>query len=246
MRTLFKGVLVSCLTLQCLSISTANSGPDETLIDLKKTLDLSGKRTMETQYYEMQSKLIAYSLDGKRTGHTALRLIIKAVPLENTVDEYTCLRFTKQENEDEPVEIPALRNWQHTYDRTGIDARGQVFGIEHSKFENLTDSQGNPVPVDKSYHIYNAFIDFHAFCDVFGQPTEEGKGVQHLTTIGEKIVHAAANSEAPVHLGSGIKAGSVFQNGQITLELKGVSASEDISKSRQSVARTILVISTKI
>ena len=55
-----------------------------------------------------------------------------------------------------------------------------MFGIDHAKFENLVDANGQPLPVDKAYYVYNAFIDFHAFCNVFAEPMAGGKGIQDL------------------------------------------------------------------
>jgi hypothetical protein len=72
------------------------------------------------------------------------------------------------------------------------------------------------------YPIYNSFIDFHGFCDVFARPTTGGKGVQDLEAIGQAIRHAAAFTEPPVNLGKGIKAGSVFRNGDVRLVFKGI------------------------
>jgi len=71
--------------------------------------------------------------------------------------------------------------------------------------------------------VYNAFIDFHAFCNTFAEPTAGGKGIQNLKSIGDKIVHAAAFTEPPVNLGGNIAKGSTFKNGEVTLELKGLS-----------------------
>ena len=73
------------------------------------------------------------------------------------------------------------------------------------------------------YIAYNASFDFHAFCNTFAERTEDGGGIQDLKHIGQKIVHEAAFSEPPVNLGSNIAEGSSFKNGEITLELKGLS-----------------------
>jgi hypothetical protein len=117
--------------------------------------------------------------------------------------------------------IPELAGWSHVFKGTATDEKGQVFGIPHSKFENLTTSLG--AKVDASYFIYNSFIDFHGFNDGFGRPIAEGNGIQDLRTIGQKIVHEAAFIEGPINLGSGIKAGSVFRNGEVKLVFKGIS-----------------------
>ncbi len=102
-----------------------------------------------------------------------------------------------------------------------------MFGIDHSKFENLKDSTSNPIPIDKAYHIYNAFIDFHSFCNVIAERMAEGNGIQNLKKLGQKIIHSAAFSEPPVDLGKNILEGSSFKNGEITLEFKGISVVND-------------------
>ena len=99
----------------------------------------------------------------------------------------------------------------------------QVFAIDHRTFENLTDSAGDSLPFVKAYQVYNSFIDFFALCRIFADPTIEGKGIQDLTKIGQKIIHATAYSKAPTHLGKNILEGSYFQNGKITLEFMGLS-----------------------
>ena len=118
-----------------------------------------------------------------------------------------------------------MAGWSYLFRQTdtGKDEKGQVFGIDHAQFEKLVDANGQPLPVDKRYFLYNSFIDFHAFCNVFAEPAGGGKGIQDLKHIGDKVVHAAAFTEAPVNLGAGIKEGSTFKNGEVTLEFKGLS-----------------------
>ncbi len=193
---------------------------------LQQTFDLAGKRSQVTQYFLMESRLINYALDGKRIGTTIYRLRLKCTPAElanKTGDEYTCVRFTVQQGNGAEIEIPALKNWIYIFHEPETDEKGQLFGIEHGKFENLTDSAGKPLPSDQTYHVYNAFIDFHSFCNVFAERAANGSGIQDLKRIGQKIVHASAFSEPPVNLGSTILPGSSFKNGQITLEFKGLS-----------------------
>lgn len=193
---------------------------------LNKEFDLSGAHLQQPQYFMMESKLITYALDGKRLGTDIYRVHLKCVPAQlakKTGDEYTCARFTVQQGDAPETAIPALANWTYVFKGTDQDEKGQVLGIDHSKFVNLVDADGKALPIDKTYHVYNAFIDFHAFCNVFAEPTPAGNGIQNLKKIGQKIVHAAAFSEPPVNLGNNILAGSSFKNGEITLEFKGVS-----------------------
>jgi hypothetical protein len=197
---------------------------------LEQTFDLGADRSAEVQYFVMTSKLINYALDGTRLGTDTMRLRLKCVPATvsgREADQYTCTDFTIEFAGVPEVSLPALRNWTYHFGPgdTGIDGKGQVFGIDHSKFENLTDANGKPIAADKSYHVYNAFIDFHAFCNVFACPTPGGeKGVQDLKRIGDRIVHAAAFSEAPVSLGTNTAEGSTFKNGEVTLAFKGLSS----------------------
>lgn len=196
---------------------------------LKQEFNLAGERSQETQFYVLKSELINYALDGKRLSKDIYKLFLKWVPTEvaeKEGDEYSCIKFIVQFGDGKEVTIPALANWSYLY-REGIDEKSQVFGIDHSKFENLKDSNSNPIATDKAYHVYNAFIDFHGFCNVFAERTAGGNGIQDLKKIGQKIVHAAAFSEPPVHLGKNILEGSFFKNGEITLEFKGLSVAND-------------------
>lgn len=195
---------------------------------LRQTFKLGGERSQQTQYFLMESKLLTYALDGKRVGTDVFRLRLKCVPAKaagKDGDEYTCANFTVQISGEPEVEVPALKNWTYIFKTlpAGLDEKGQVLGIEHARFENLVDAGGKAIPPDKSYHVYNAFIDFHGFCNIFAERVEGGKGIQDLKSIGQKIVHAAAFTEPPVNLGSSIAEGSTFKNGEVTLEFKGLS-----------------------
>jgi hypothetical protein len=195
---------------------------------LRQTFNLGGERSQQTQYFLMESKLLTYALDGKRIGTDVYRLRLKGVPAKiagTKGDQWTCTRFTVQLGDEPEVEVPAMKNWTYIFKipPTGIDDKGQTLGIDHAQFANLVDASGKAIAPDRSYHVYNAFIDFHSFCDIFAERIEGGNGIQDLKSIGQKIVHAAANTEAPVNLGSDIAEGSTFKNGQVTMELKGLS-----------------------
>ena len=200
---------------------------------LRQTFDLGAPRASQSQRFEMETRVISYALDGTRTGTDIYRIHLACVPgraIGKDADEYTCTKFVVQFAGTEEVAIPALKDWKYLFKNTetGLDEKGQVFGIDHAKFENLTDANGKSIPVDKSYHLYNAFIDFHAFCNVFAEPVPDGKGIQDLKKMGQRIVHASAFSEPPVNLGSGIAEGSTFKNGEVTLELKGLSLIDEV------------------
>jgi len=197
---------------------------------LEQEFDLGAERSAEVQYFMMTSKMMSYALDGTRLGTDTMRLRLKCVPAKvsgRDADQYTCTDFTIEFADGSEVSVVALRNWSYDFKHTAtsMDEKGQVLGIDHARFENLTDANGAPIRPDKAYHVYNAFIDFHAFCNVFACPTPEGgKGIQDLKRIGDRIVHAAAFSEPPVDLGSNVAEGSTFKNGEVTLAFKGLSA----------------------
>jgi hypothetical protein len=195
---------------------------------LRQTFDFAAPRTRDVQAFEMETRVITYALDGKRVNTDILRLALKCVPGKSAgqdADQYTCTRFTLQLGNAPEVAIPAVENWTYSFKNTptGLDEKGQVFGIDHARFEKLTDANGQPLPPDKAYYVYNAFIDFHGFCNVFAEPVDGGKGIQDLKHIGDRIIHAASFTEPPVNLGSNIEKGSTFKNGEVTLGFKGVS-----------------------
>ena len=170
-----------------------------------------------------------YALDGTRTGVDSLRLKLEYVPAPisgKDQDEYVCRQFMVQRGTESAFSIPALTDWSYVYVE-GYDEEGRVFGINHDRFENLKTSDGKALPPDIAYFVYNTFIDFHGFCNALAERTEEGKGIQDLKKIGEKIVHAAAFTEPPVNLGSNVAEGSSFKNGELTLEFKGISLVDD-------------------
>jgi hypothetical protein len=138
--------------------------------------------------------------------------------------EYTCARFGVQTSDKTEATIPSLSGWSYVFavNDKGIDEKGQVFGIPHAKFDNLKDSTGQVLDSDRAYAVYNAFIDFHSFCDALVTKASSGKGIQDLTRIGQRIVHASAFTEPPVNLGSNIAPGSFFKNGEVTMLFKGL------------------------
>ena len=190
---------------------------------LQKKYNLVPEHSKDTQYFAMETRVIRYALDGTRMEPDLFKLYLRCVPGKDGKDEYTCLKFTIHARQSNEISIPSLSNWKYIFQRTITerDGKGQVLGIEHAPFENLVDNNGQPVPAQQSYFVYNAFIDFHSM-NVFADKTSTGKGVQDLSYIGEKIIHSASFSEPPVDLGDQVEKGSVFKNGEITLTFKGL------------------------
>jgi len=190
--------------------------------------DLGAERSADTQYFHLVTKVIQYGLDGTRASTETFRMDLKCLPGRQTGtegDTFTCRRFTIRRGDGREVGIPALEGWTYVFRQTetGLDEKGQVLGIPHAKFEGLVDSDGAPLLPVTAYMVYNTFIDFHGFCYEFAAPTVSGNGIQDLKAIGQKIVHAAAFSEPPVNIGTNVAEGSYYRNGEVTLELKGLS-----------------------
>lgn len=195
------------------------------LSGLPGPFDLAAPRSAEAGEYIQETRLVHMNAKGQRTGTETLTLRLRCVPSAlrgKPGDEYTCLEFAWTKKDGTTVTVPALAGWSYVFTETEADDHGQVFGIPHDRFRGLVDSSGAPVDVEHGYFVYNSFIDFHGFNDVFARPMPDGRGIQALTVPGQSIVHAAAGTKPPVNLGEGIKPGSYFQNGEARLVFKGV------------------------
>jgi hypothetical protein len=193
---------------------------------LTKQYNLVPRHSKDTQYFEMISRMDTHALDGTLQTWDIYHLYLRCVPSNDPAkgDEYSCLKFTVQINKGPELIIPPLTGWKYYFSMTAnaLDQKGQVFGIDHAKFENLKDEKGNAVPAGNTYHVYNAFIDFHSMF-VFCESSGVGKGAENLKQLGDKIIHSASYSQPPVNLGSQIAEGSYFKNGEVTLLFKGLS-----------------------
>ncbi|MGB6865140.1 MAG: hypothetical protein WBE11_05560, partial [Candidatus Aminicenantaceae bacterium] len=103
---------------------------------LQQEFELAGERSPERRYYLMETKVVKYALDGKRTGVDTLRLKLEYVPASisgKDQDEYICKRFTVQQGTESAASIPALAGWSYVF-VDGYDKEGRVFGIDHERF----------------------------------------------------------------------------------------------------------------
>lgn len=201
---------------------------------LRGSFSLTGERSPEVQCFILESKFVHYAPDGKRSRYEVYRLYLKRVPATPAGkggDEYTRVRLAIQTSEAAEVTIPSLAGWTYVFavSETGLDEKGQVLGIPHAKFENLRDSNGQALDQEKAYLVYNSFIDFHSFCNMLAGRTPSGKGIQDLSRIGQRIVHASAFTEPPVNLGSNVAPGSYYRNGEVTLVFKGIGLAQEAS-----------------
>jgi hypothetical protein len=193
--------------------------------DLRGPFDLSSERKRETQSFHMDTKYIHFGMDGKRLTTESYFLKIQNILKSENVDQYMCSELQLQINDDPSVTIPELSNLAYIFNPTlsGADERGPLWGIPQDKFAIVHDSLGNALPFAIRYALYVNFIDFHSINDAFARPMKFGKGVQDLKEIGQRIVHPASFVEASVKFGTEIKSGSGFRNGEVSLELKGLS-----------------------
>ena len=195
--------------------------------ELLGPFDLSIGRSTETQFFHMQTQFIHMGFDGKRTNVESYLLRLRCAPgapRGKQLDEYSCRDFGLQLGDDPITTLPVLSGFTYSFDYlSGVTKKGPIFGVPQEPFEGMTDSLGKPIAPDICYATYNNFVDFHALSDVFARPLKYIRGIEQLRSIGDRIVHPGANTEAPVSLDGVVREGSVFRNGKLTLELKGVS-----------------------
>jgi hypothetical protein len=197
------------------------------LAGLAGPFDLGGEKAPAVRYYVQETQFVHIGFDGKRTGIETYTVKMRLVPAAlsgKDGDEYTVREARIRAGGQEAETIPKLAGWSYIIRRlaTGKDDKGQLFGVPHEPFEELTTSRGRKLTAVEAYPIYNSFIDFHSFNDVFARPQGDRNGIEDLKAIGQTIRHGDAFSEPPVDLGQGIKPGSVFKNGEIKLAFKGV------------------------
>lgn len=199
--------------------------------DLAAPFDFSIDRTPETQYYHMQTRFIRLGFDGKRTGVETYLLRLHCVPAAlsgKKFDEYTCCEFGLQLGNCGIVTLPALRLFSYQFNQmSGVRDERPMFGIPQEPFQGMKDSVGSQLSPDVRYAVYNNFVDFHALTDALARPVRYVKGIERLKLIGDRIVHPGAFNEAPVSVTGVVRRGSVFRNGELSLELKGVSLVDD-------------------
>ena len=185
-------------------------------------ITLTGKPVPAVHDYKMVSTSTHIEPDGQRKVREVYTVWLR-LALDGEGTSVTCRRFTVRDGGKPEVEIPSLKGWSYRLPKGATDERGQLFGIEQAQFAKLLDEKGQVIPSGIAYMVFNAFVDFHSFCQIFAVRTEKGGGIQDLHRIGDKVVHVAAFGEGPISLGSIVEPGSAFKNGEITLALKGTT-----------------------
>lgn len=202
---------------------------------LQSPYNFASERSMESRYYCMETKVVYLGADGTRTIPITVKLFLKCVPAGQSPQDgyrYTCSKISLQKEGEPEVHISALDGWSYMFKRAedgGFHHEGQIYGIDHGRFQGLKDGKGNALPPEGTYVLYNMFIDFHAFCNQFAERAMTGNGIQDLKRIGEKIVHESAFSEPTMQLSGSIAEGSFFRNGEVTLAFKGLSIVDDVA-----------------
>lgn len=221
----FKHLLIFLVTAPLTALNCA-AGEDFTNI-LGGEFSLGGTKIPESRYYYFRTVLTDFDKAGNRSPGNSFTVFLEMRPSDNGGVEYISRKFTLGRKGGDEVEIPSLKNWKYS-PKDGVDESGQLFGIDHAKFMVMMDANGQFVDMQDGYMVYNHFIDFHALADVLSGSEENKSDISSLKRIGQKIVHSAANSSAPVGLGDSMKKGSEFRNGEMTLEFKGVSLVDNV------------------
>ena len=212
-----------------------NSDTSSVLNAVLQEYDLSGERSEQPHFYHVQSKVVAYADDGSQTSVDVYTLNLMCEPGGRSAvagDKYTCTRFSLQRNDGAEVTIPTLKGWSYDFNKkmlneVYLDGQGQLFGIPNARFKDLTDSTGTPIPPEVGYQVYSMFIYYHSYCTGLAEPSDQGKGIQDLRKIGDKVVLETSDIETPIPGGMG-EEGSTFKHGAETLEFKGVSVVDDL------------------
>lgn len=197
---------------------------------LLREYDLVGERTHEPHYYRVQTELATHSSKGKLKSVDAYRELLKVEPGNRSTgepDRFTCARFYMQRGDDPEATIPSLEGFSYEVnkellDKNDLDEHGQLYAIPEEKFEGLTDHTGEKLPFEVGYQVYSAFFYYHSFVD-YAESTSDGKGVQNLKRIGDKIIHGGSFAESPLP-GKLAREGSIWRNGEIALAFKGLGA----------------------
>jgi hypothetical protein len=209
------------------TISSPMKNLDEITKDLRGPFDLSSDREREPQNFHMDTKYIHFGMNGKRRDTETYVLNLQYDPEASTAnrDRYTCKELQIQTNDNQPVTIAELRKWTYIFNPTQM---APIWGISQDKFSNITDGE-KPLPFAIRYASYINFIDFHSINDAFTRPVNwSNNGIQNLKEIGQRVVHPTSFIAAPVSFGTEVKPGSTFQNGEVTLEFKGIGVIDGV------------------
>jgi hypothetical protein len=191
--------------------------------------DLVAERSMETHYYLVQSELATHTNKGNLKSTDVYREYLKVEPGDRSAgeaDRFTCKKFSLKRGDAPETTIPSLAGFSYDVnkdllDENQIDEHGQFYSVPEETFENLEDESGTALPFEVGYQVYSAFYYYHSYA-AFTDPSTTGIGIQHLKSIGDKVVVEGSFTESPIP-GKLAKEGSFWRNGEITLAFNGLS-----------------------
>jgi hypothetical protein len=191
----------------------------ETILD-DPSVNLAGQRSPGIMLYQFSTDYLSYAPDGSLVSKEQTVVEIE-IEVDGTGRQtLTAHKFELIDKDGLRMSIPRLEGWQNTMDSDS----DEVLGVPHADFAGLHTDTGEPLSPEIAHRVYNTFVDFYAFNNVFAQPSPaEGKDIGDLTSIGQVIEHYSAYSRPSVSLGEAVAEGSYFQNGRVTLEWKGMS-----------------------
>ena len=205
---------------------------------LSKEYNLGQERTTEQHFYLVQHEVVTNKSNGKPKSIDLYKMRLMCEPMDkstaNTTYKYTCASFTVKRNNLPEVTIPSIEGWSYEFNKQlltkeGLDSNGQLMGIPHAQFENLTDSNGAKLPIELPYQIYSTFTYFHTCNNMVVEPDQFDNYIGDLKKIGDKKESEIAYPELPINLGSVILDGSYYKPGKTALEFKGIGNVDDKS-----------------
>ena len=138
---------------------------------LEQEYNLTTGRSNKPQFYITQFEVAYHSSNGKQKWVDKFELYLTLNPSNNSndADKFTCTKFSTQLKGGTKVTIPSLEDWSYNFslkslNKEGINGQGLMFGIPHTKFEDLIDSNGKKLSIEAQYQVYSAFIYFHSYC----------------------------------------------------------------------------------
>ncbi len=226
MRFLSRSSVIACAATLLLGSAAAPQSAQKPAPGLDQSFDLAGPRDRAPRSYRQETWIQQYTNDGTRGAREYYVLDLDYRP-DPAGERYTCVRFAYRLGESAETTIPSLEGYSYVIPEDPAKVSppgGPIFGLDQEKFRAMKDASGRPVPLGAGFAVFNGFVDFHSFFDVFGRPTAARQGIQDLHRVGDRIVHDAANSNPPVSQLGAFAEGSTFTNGEITMELKGLGA----------------------
>ena len=182
---------------------------------------LSAPRIAGSASYRFTTEYKTYAPDGTELSSEKTILDNKIKLDASGKQTLTCTEFRLVDAEGNELSIPELRGYQNVMQP---DAE-EVLGINHADFVGIKTDDNTPLSPELQYRVYNTFVDFYTFNNVFAQPVpdEVGGSIDDLHQIGQVVEHHSAYSSPPVDLADSVKKGSYFKNGRVTLKWKGSS-----------------------